>query len=339
MDNNLKPIFVEALTRSLSKKNAELLFNHIMDGAFSDVQIAAILVSLRSRGESLDEIIGATMAMRKHSRKILIDDDVIDIVGTGGDGKGTLNISTASAIVVSGAGIKVAKHGNKNISSLSGAANVLESLGVDVMMEPEFAQKCIDEIGLCFMMAPLFHPAMMNVMPARNELGVRTIFNILGPMTNPAGVKKQLTGAFSQEILEPMAQTLLSLGTKTAWLVHGNDGTDEISISDTSQIVEIKNGSINKFTLNPLDYGLKLHPFENLVGDTPDYNASQLELLLLGQFNAYRDSVILNSAAAIYISGMANNLGEGVLMASNSIDEGKALNKLKQLKKLSKKGK
>jgi len=294
---------------------------------------------LRSRGETIDEIIGATMAMRKHSRKILIDDDVIDIVGTGGDGKGTLNISTASAIVVSGAGIRVAKHGNKNISSLSGAANVLESLGVNVMMEPEFAQKCIDEIGLCFMMAPLFHPAMKNVMPARNELGVRTIFNILGPMTNPAGVKKQLTGVFSQEILEPMAQTLLSLGTKTAWLVHGNDGTDEISISDTSQIVEIKNGSINKFTLNPLDYGLKMHPFENLVGDTPDYNASQLESLLSGQFNAYRDSVILNSAAAIYISGMANNLSEGVLMASNSIDEGKALNKLKQLKKLSNKGK
>ena len=338
MDKDLKTILIESLTKNLSVRKSELLFNKIMNGAFSNIQLSAILASLSSRGETIEEIIGATKAMRKHSIKIKGGEDVIDIVGTGGDGKGTLNISTASAIVVAGAGIKVAKHGNKNISSQSGAANILESLGVNVMMEPQIAQRCLDEIGLCFMMAPVFHPAMKYVMPVRNELGIRTVFNILGPMTNPANVKKQLTGTFSKELLKPMAQTLLSLGTQTAWLVHGKDGTDEISISDLTHVVEIKDGSLNEFVLNPTDYGFKLCAFDALVGGSPNYNASQLELLLKGRTGSYRDSVLLNSAAAIYISGLVKNLNDGISLASKAIDEGKALDKLKRLKQLSSEG-
>lgn len=335
MDKTLKTIMEEAITGSLNNKKAELLFNRIMAGDFSEIQLSAILASLRARGESIEEIIGATKAMRNHSRKIVGYEDAIDIVGTGGDGKGTLNISTASAIVVSGVGIKVAKHGNKNISSQSGAANILENLGVNIMMKPEVAQRCLEDIGICFMMAPIFHPAMKNVMSVRNDLGIRTVFNILGPMTNPAGVKKQLTGTFSETLLEPMAQTLLSLGTESAWLVHGGDGTDEISISDLTKIVEIKDGIIKRFTLNPTDFGFKLKPFSELVGGNPEFNAAQLMNLLEGQSGAYRDSVLLNSAAAIFISGLANNLKEGIILAERSIDEGKALNKLNQLKKTS----
>ena len=335
MDKTLKTIMEEAITGSLNNKKAELLFNRIMAGDFSEIQLSAILASLRARGESIEEIIGATKAMRNHSRKIVGYEDAIDIVGTGGDGKGTLNISTASAIVVSGVGIKVAKHGNKNISSQSGAANILENLGVNIMMKPEVAQRCLEDIGICFMMAPIFHPAMKNVMSVRNDLGIRTVFNILGPMTNPAGVKKQLTGTFSETLLEPMAKTLLSLGTESAWLVHGGDGTDEISISDLTKIVEIKDGIIKRFTLNPTDFGFKLKPFSELVGGNPEFNAAQLMNLLEGQSGAYRDSVLLNSAAAIFISGLANNLKEGIILAERSIDEGKALNKLNQLKKTS----
>ena len=332
MDKNLKSILEESLTKSLSTEKSELLFTKIMDGAFSNIQISAILASLSTRGETIMEIIGATKAMRKHSKKIVGGEDVIDIVGTGGDNKGTLNISTASAIVVSGSGIRVAKHGNRNISSLSGAANILESLGVNVTMEPNDAQACLDDIGICFMMAPIFHPAMKTVMPVRNELGIRTVFNILGPMTNPAGVKKQLTGAFSTELLEPMAQTLLALNTETAWLVHGHDCTDEISITNLTDIVEVKKGSINRFTLDPRDYGFKLHPFTELIGSNPAYNATQLESLLKGKPGGYRDSVILNSAAAIYIAGAAQDLHEGILLATKSIDEGKALRKLNELR-------
>ena len=337
MDKALKTILEEAITQSLSDKKAELLFNRIMSGVFSEIQLSAILAALRARGETIEEIIGATKAMREHSKKITGDLNAIDIVGTGGDGKGTLNISTASAIVVSGVGIKVAKHGNKNISSKSGAANVLESLGVNIMMTPEMAQSCLEEIGICFMMAPIFHPAMKNVMQVRNDLGIRTLFNILGPMTNPAGVTKQLTGAFSEKLLEPMAKTLLSLGTQSAWLVHGKDGTDEISSSDLTEVVEIKNGTIKRFTFNPVEYGFKFQPFRELIGGDPVFNASKMKYLLDGELGPYRDSVLLNSAAAIYISGATNDIKEAINFAIKSIDEGKALNKLNELKNFSSK--
>ncbi|MFL2801429.1 MAG: anthranilate phosphoribosyltransferase [Paracoccaceae bacterium] len=336
MEENKNKIFYESLENSLSIEKAELLFNYIMSGDFSDIKLSAILSSIRSRGETVDEIIGATKAMRKHSKKIIADENTIDIVGTGGDGKGTLNISTASALVAAGAGVRLAKHGNKNISSKSGAANILESLGVNIMMDPKVAQQSLNQIGLCFLMAPLYHPAMKNVMSVRSELGIRTIFNILGPMTNPAGVKKQLTGAFDKNLLEPMSQTLLSLGTKVAWLVHGSDGTDELSISGLSYVIELKNGLINRFTLNPSDLGLTIYPFNELIGGDPKYNASELKSMLSGKKSAYRDSVLLNSAAAIYISGKVENLKMGLIEATKSLDEGKALNKLNELINFSK---
>ena len=336
MEKNINKIFYDSLEKSLSVEKAELLFNHIMLGNFTDIKLSAILSALRSRGETVDEIIGATKAMRKHSKKIISDESTIDIVGTGGDAKGTLNISTASALVAAGAGVKVAKHGNKNISSKSGAANILESLGVNILMEANAAQRSLDQIGICFLMAPLFHPAMKNVMHVRSELGTRTIFNILGPMTNPASVRRQLTGAFNKDILEPMAQTLLSLGTKSAWLVHGSDGTDELSISGLTYVIELKNGLINKFTLNPVDYGLNIHPFNKLIGGDPKYNASELISVLSGSINAYRDSIILNSGASIYISGKVENLKMGIIEATKSIDKGLALNKLNELINFSK---
>ena len=339
MEDKIKKIFNESLEQSLSIEKAELLFDYIMSGEFSDIKLSAILSTLKSRGETVDEIIGATKAMRKHSKTINSDNNTIDIVGTGGDGKGTLNISTASAFVTSGAGIKVAKHGNKNISSKSGAANVLEVLNVDIMMDIKKAQKCLDQFGICFMMAPIYHPAMKNVMPVRSELGIRTIFNILGPMTNPAGVKRQLTGAFDRNLLEPMAQTLLSLGTKSAWLVHGSDGTDELSISGLTNVIEIKNRTINKFTVIPSDLGLNTHPFNDLIGGDPKYNADELIAVLSGKRCAYRDSVILNSAAAIYISGKVKNLKTGINKAIESIDNGQALNKLNKLIEFSKQNK
>ena len=331
MTVNKDEIFFEALEKSLSVEKSEILFDYIMLGEFSDIRLSAILSTLRYRGETIEEIIGATKAMRKHSTKITSDNNTLDIVGTGGDGKGTLNISTASALVAAGAGIKVAKHGNKNISSKSGAANILEALGINIMMDPKIAKQSLDQIGICFMMAPLYHPAMKNVMPVRTELGTRTIFNILGPMTNPAGVKIQLTGAFDKKLLEPMAQTLLSLGTKSAWLIHGGDGTDELSISGISYVIEIKNGLINKFTVNPKDLGITTHPFSDLIGGDSKYNASELTALLSGEKSAYRDSVILNSAAAIYLSGKVENLEAGIIKASNSIDNGFALSKLNKL--------
>ena len=299
MDNNLKTIFVEALTRSLSKKNAELLFNHIMDGAFSDIQIAAILVSLRSRGETLDEIIGATIAMRKHSRKILIDDDVIDIVGTGGDGKGTLNISTASAIVVSGAGIRVAKHGNKNISSLSGTANVLESLGVNVMMEPEFAQKCIDEIGLCFMMAPLFHPAMKNVAPVRKELGLKTFFNMLGPMVNPSMPEKQVVGVYNLELAR-IYNYLYQTTDINYNIIHSIDGYDEISLTKDTKVYSRE----SEFILGSEDFNLKDIDSKNIIGGKDIKSSSKIFMdVLNGKGSNDQENVVCaNASLAIALS-------------------------------------
>ena len=335
MITDLNSILVKALTESLSVEGSEKLFNGIMSNKFSDIQLGAILAALRSRGETINEIAGAAKAMRRHSRRIISEEGTLDIVGTGGDGKGTLNISTASALVVAGMGVKVAKHGNRNVSSSSGSANVLDALGVNTGMDPTQAKKCLDEIGLCFMMAPIFHPAMKNVACARKELGVRTIFNILGPLTNPASVKIQLTGAFSKDILRPMAETLLMLGTKRAWIVHGNDGTDEISISATTYVVEINDGNITEFTINPTEYGMRLHTFDQLKGDSPDKNAVKLSQLLEGEQSAYRDSVILNSAAAFLLSGKSQSLTEGIEMAKVSIDSGKAKKKLSDLRNFS----
>ena len=255
----------------------------------------------------------------------------MDIVGTGGDGKGTLNISTATAFVVAGAGVPVAKHGNRNLSSKSGAADALTQLGINVMVGPEAVEKALQSCGIAFMMAPMHHPAIRHVMPTRTELGTRTVFNLLGPLTNPAGVKRQLTGAFARAWIRPMAETLQALGSERAWLVHGSDGTDEISVAGITHVAALEDGAVREFDLHPEEAGLPVHPFEDLLGGTPEENTVALRALLSGQGGAYRDAVLLNAAAALLIAGKAGGLKEGVALARESIDSGAAAMKVAAL--------
>ena len=254
--------------------------------------------------------------------------------GPGGDGKGTLNISTATAFVVAGAGVVVAKHGNRNLSSKSGAADALGEMGIDVMVEAGIVSRAIAELGIGFMMAPMHHPATRHVMPTRGELGTRTIFNILGPLTNPAGVKRQLTGAFSSDLIRPMAETLLALGSDKAWLVHGGDGTDELAICAPSNVAVLDGGAITEIEIAPEDAGLPVHPFEDILGGTPQDNGRAFAALLDGAQNAYRDAVLLNAAAALVVADKAADLKEGAAMARESIDSGAAKGKLDALAKL-----
>jgi anthranilate phosphoribosyltransferase len=259
----------------------------------------------------------------------------IDIVGTGGDGVGTLNISTAAAFAVAGAGVTVAKHGNRNLSSKSGAADALTALGINVMVEADVVEAEIKNAGIGFMMAPMHHPATKHVMPIRQELGCKTIFNILGPLTNPAGVKRQLSGAFAPDLLFPMAETLDTLGCEKAWLVHGSDGTDELTIVGVSTVVELFDGKISSFEVHPEDAGLPTHKLSEILGGSPAENASELQALLEGKKSAYRDAVLLNSSAALLIAGKCDSLKEGVEYAAHSIDSGRAKESLELVKKVS----
>ena len=315
----------------LSRTQAERAFFEIMDGEVSPVLIAGFLVALKVRGETIDEFAAAASVMRDKCLAVKAPDRAMDIVGTGGDSKGTLNISTATALVVAGAGVTVAKHGNRNLSSKSGAADALTNLGINVMVGPDTVNEAIDKVGIGFMMAPMHHPAMKHVMPVRQELGTRTIFNILGPLTNPAKVKYQLTGAFVRDLIVPMAETLKELGTKCAWLVHGADGTDEVSISGITHIAQLENGVVTEKTLHPEEAGLPVHPLDKIKGGTPEVNAGAIKRLLDGEYSPYRDAVLLNSSCALVIIGQANNLKDGVEIASESIDSGSARDKLRQL--------
>ncbi|BBU56866.1 anthranilate phosphoribosyltransferase [Mameliella alba] len=291
-------------------------------------------MALRTRGETVDEYAAAAAVMRAKCNKVAAPTGAMDIVGTGGDGKGTLNISTATAFVVAGAGVPVAKHGNRNLSSKSGAADALGQMGIEVMIPADKVEKALAEVGICFMMAPMHHPAMAHVGPVRTELGTRTIFNILGPLTNPAGVKRQLTGAFTRELIRPMAETLGQLGSERAWLVHGSDGTDELTITGVSWIAALEeNGSIREAELHPEDAGLPVHPFEEIVGGTPEENGRAFRALLDGAQSAYRDAVLLNAAAALTIAGKSADLREGAALARESIDSGAALGKVQALAK------
>lgn len=334
MSANIQDLIEIATERPLTRSEAEIAFDIIMAGASTPSQTGGFLMTLRTRGETVDEYAAAAAVMRKKCNFVKAPIDAIDIVGTGGDGKGTLNISTATAFVVAGAGVKVAKHGNKNLSSKSGAADALTEMGVNVMVGHSVAQKAMDEIGICFMMAPMHHPAVRHVMPARQELGTRTIFNILGPLTNPAHVKRQLTGAFSKDVIRPMAETLLELGSTMAWLVHGSDGTDEISICGPTSVVSLDNGELSEFDLHPNDAGLSIHPFETIKGGKPEENAKAFKKLLNGEKSAYRDAVLLNAAAAFVIAGRAKDLKEGVKIGQESIDSKSALNKITELARI-----
>lgn len=324
MSDALKPLIHAAAEGPLSRKQAEDAFQILFEGDATPAQIGGLLMALRTRGETVDEFAAAAAVMRSHCVRVNAPADAMDIVGTGGDGKHTLNISTATAFVVAGAGVPVAKHGNRNLSSKSGTADVQSELGINVMVGPDIVERAIREAGIGFMMAPMHHPAMKHVMPARAELGTRTIFNILGPLTNPAGAKRQLTGAFTRDLIRPMAEVLQQLGSDAAWLVHGSDGTDELTITGVSWVAALKDGAVTEFEITPSDAGLPVHPFEAIVGGTPVENAAALRALLKGDGGAYRDAVLLNAAAALLVADRVKDLSEGAEIAAKSIDSGAA---------------
>ncbi len=339
MSDTLKPLIAAACERPLTRDEAEEAFTILFDGEATPSQIGGLLMSLRTRGETVDEYAAAAAVMRAKCHKVRAPEGAIDIVGTGGDGKGTLNISTATAFVVAGAGVPVAKHGNRNLSSKSGAADALTQMGINVMVGADVVEKALQSCGIAFMMAPMHHPAMAHVGPTRAELGTRTIFNILGPLTNPAGVKRQLTGAFSREMIRPMAETLGRLGSEHAWLVHGSDGTDEMSISGISWVAALeRDGTIREVELHPEDFGLPVHPFEAILGGAPEDNARAFRALLDGADGAYRDAVLLNASAALVVADAAPDLKTGVEIARESIDSGAARAKIAQLAKATQTG-
>jgi len=328
MSDALKPLIDAAANGPLTREQAQTAFGILFEGEATPSQIGGFLMALRTRGETVDEYAAAAAVMRAKCHSVSAPAGAMDIVGTGGDGKNTLNISTATAFVVAGAGVTVAKHGNRNLSSKSGASDALTQMGLNVMVGPEVVEKALNEAGIGFMMAPMHHPAIAHVMPTRAELGTRTIFNILGPLTNPAGVKRQLTGAFSRDLIRPMAETLGQLGSEKAWLVHGSDGTDELTITGVSWVSALENGQVTDFEINPEDAGLPIHPFEDIIGGTPEENARDFNALLDGVQNAYRDAVLLNSAAALVVADVATDLKQGVEMARTSIDSGAARDKI-----------
>ncbi|WP_420863255.1 anthranilate phosphoribosyltransferase [Algirhabdus cladophorae] len=334
MSDALKPLIHAAAEGPLTRAQAEVAFGILFDGDATPSQIGGLLMALRTRGETVDEYAAAAAVMRAKCNAVKAPDGAMDIVGTGGDGKGTLNISTATAFVVAGAGVTVAKHGNRNLSSKSGAADALGQMGINVMVGVDVVEAALAEAGIAFMMAPMHHPAIAHVMPTRAELGTRTIFNILGPLTNPAGVKRQLTGAFSRDLIRPMAETLLDLGSEAAWLVHGSDGTDELAISGVSWVSELANGTVTDHEVHPEDAGLAPHPFEAILGGTPEENGVAFAALLDGATGAYRDAVLLNAAAALVVADRASTLKDGVEMARTSIDSGAAKAKVNQLARI-----
>jgi len=325
MSDDMKPILNKvAAGESLNADEAEAAFGIIMSGEATPAQIAGFLMALRVRGETVDEITGAVRTMRAKMTTITAPDGAMDVVGTGGDGSGTFNISTGAAFVVAGAGVPVAKHGNRALSSKSGAADVLSSLGVNLDAEFPVIEKAIADAGIGFLMAPRHHSAMRFVGPVRVEMGVRTIFNILGPLSNPANVKRQFTGVFSKEWLRPMAETLANLGCEAAWVVHGSDGLDELTTTGPTYVCQLAEGKITEFEVTPDDAGLPVASAEELKGGDPVANAEAIRELLAGAPGAYRDIVLLNAAASLIVAGKAADLKDGVAMAAKSIDEGAA---------------
>lgn len=335
MSDALKPLIDAAANGPLTRAQAAEAFEILFDGEATPSQIGGFLMALRTRGETVDEYAAAASVMRAKCNAVNAPEGAMDIVGTGGDGKGTLNISTATAFVVAGAGVTVAKHGNRNLSSKSGAADALTQMGINVMVGPKVVERELAGAGIGFMMAPMHHPAIAHVMPTRSELGTRTIFNILGPLTNPANVKRQLTGAYRRDLIRPMAETLQALGSEKAWLVHGSDGTDELTITGVSWISALANGTVTDFEIHPEEAGLPEHPFEAIVGGTPEENARDFNALLDGAQTAYRDAVLLNSAAALVVADAAADLKTGAEMARASIDSGAARDRLTKCAALS----
>ncbi|MGO4571715.1 anthranilate phosphoribosyltransferase [Microvirga sp. 2TAF3] len=316
---------------SLTREEARSAFDDILSGEVTPAQSGAFLMALRVRGEALDEIVGAVSAMRGRMLKVKAPENAIDIVGTGGDHSGSYNISTLAAIIVAGAGVKVAKHGNRAASSKSGTADVLAALGVKLGLDPEGLERCLKDAGLCFMFAQTHHAAMRHVAPVRVELGTRTIFNLLGPLSNPATVSRQLLGVFSETWLEPLAQVMKELGAKKVWAVHGSDGLDEMTTTGPTFVAALENGTIRRFTVTPEEVGLPLAKLEDLKGGAPEHNAAQLRAVLEGARIPYRDVALLNAAASLVIADEAANLREGIDRASRALDSGAAKATLERL--------
>ncbi len=323
--DTIKPIIAKlANGTTLSRSEAEDAFGQMLSGETTQAQTAAFLMALRLRGETVDEIAGAVSAMRSKMLRVEAPSDAIDIVGTGGDNSGSYNVSTLAAIIVAAAGVPVAKHGNRALSSRSGAADVLTALGVKVGLDPEGVTRCIQQAGVGFMFAPTHHASMRHVGPVRVELGTRTIFNLLGPLSNPASVKRQLVGAYSSQWLEPMADTLRSLGSERVWLVHGSDGLDEITTTGATDIVELRDRQLHRFTITPEEVGLSRADPSALKGGDAEHNAKALMAVLTGEQSAYRDIALINAGAALVIAGKARTLKEGVTIAAEAVDSGAA---------------
>jgi len=332
MSGDIKPFIAKAAAgETFDADEARQVFDIMMDGEATPTQIGAILMALRVRGETIDEIAGAVSAMRARMLPVEAPEGAIDIVGTGGDASGTYNISTCSALVVAGAGVPVAKHGNRALSSKSGAADVLAALGINLDINAKKIGECIREAGIGFMFAPNHHSAMRHVGPSRVEMGTRTIFNLLGPLCNPASVKRYMLGVFAKEWAEPLARVLGNLGAETAWVVHGSDGLDEVTTTGPTFVAELKDGKVSTFEVSPSDFGLHTANPAMLKGGSGEENAVALKAVLQGEAGAYRDIVLANSAAALVVAGKAETVTEAVGLAADSIDSGKALATLDKL--------
>ena len=332
MVDDFKALIAKAATgASLSREEAARGFDRMMSGEATPSQMGALLMALRVRGETVDEITGAVTVMREKMLRVAAPAYAIDVVGTGGDASGSYNISTCAAFIVAGAGVPVAKHGNRALSSRAGAADVLGALGVKIELAPEAVSRCIREAGIGFMFAPAHHPAMKNVGATRVELGTRTIFNLLGPLSNPAGVKRQMVGVFSRQWIEPLAQVLKNLGSESAWVVHGSDGLDEITISGPTYVAALEKGSVRTFEIVPEEFGIKrVGPDALRGGDAPE-NADALLGVLKGKRGPFREVAVLNAAAALVVAGRARDLKDGAMLASKSVESGEAEGRLDRL--------
>jgi anthranilate phosphoribosyltransferase len=346
------PIITEAVRalvdrRDLSRIEAAAAMEAIMSGAATNAQVAAFLTALRMKGETVEELIGFAQVMRQKAVRIRVHDDevaaltgtdremLIDTCGTGGDATGTFNVSTATAFVVAGAGLKVAKHGNRSVSSLCGSADVVETLGINLELTPPKVARCIEEVGIGFLYAPLLHTAMKHVMPVRREMAIRTVFNMLGPLTNPASANAQVIGVYSVALTEPLARVLAELGTIRAFVVHGADNLDEISNTGESRVAEVREGLVRSYTVRPEDFGLPRATIGELMGGDREENARIIGAILAGEAGPKRDIVLMNAAAALVAGGKARDLKEGVGLAAQAIDSGAALRKLEALVDLS----
>jgi anthranilate phosphoribosyltransferase len=320
---------------TLTRDEAAHAFDRMMSGEATPSQMGALLMGLRVRGETVEEITGAVTTMRAKMLPVEAPEEAIDVVGTGGDASGSYNISTCAALIAAGAGVPVAKHGNRALSSRSGAADVLTALGVRIDLDPLAISRCIKEAGVGFMFAPAHHPAMKNVGPTRIELGTRTIFNLLGPLSNPAGVRRQMVGVFSKQWVEPLAQVLKNLGAERAYVVHGSDGLDEITTAGPTTVAALENGAVRTFEITPDEVGLAKADPEALRGGNAGENAEALSGVLAGKGGPYRDVAIFNAAAALVVAGRVKDLREGVARARQSIDSGDAARCLDRLKAVS----